>query len=379
MDLTVPRAGKPRLLSALLAAAASVVVPLASVGAAPSSARVTAAPRSPVLLTYNAIDGGLCVVRADGTHAVRLTARSTRVEDPAWSPNGRYVAFDRSAGYGSYDSDPLAKVVIADARGRVHWAFGTGSTNLSGLWSPDGRQFLYFADEEHGYSFDVARADGSGDHMVAGEYGYQVSPDPLHPAWTRDGQRVVFDDLADPATGRARSIFSVAAADGGDRRLVVANAAEPAYSPDGSKLAYVRWDSQGPEGVVVAQTDGSDPQLISSSIPAPPYTDIRPVLFWSPDGKAVAFEHERSIGKVEIVVARADGSGERVVAARGGDFVGWSPDGKLIAFHLDDRLFVVSPRGGRPRLLVRTGPSSGAAWRRAVPLPPAKRLACPDR
>ena len=86
--------------------------------------------------------------------------------------------------------------------------------------------------------------------------------------------------------------------------------------------------------------------------------------------------------EAEIVVAGADGSGERVIAThltQTGDFLGWSPDGKLIAFDRDEGIFVVRPDGSGERLLAESRPLRGAAWRPAVPLPTAKRAPCPLR
>jgi Tol biopolymer transport system component len=356
-------------------AAASATVVLVAGGAAAANSATSKGEMTPALLTYVARDGGLCVVRADGTHAVRLTPRWKRVENPSWSPDGRYVAFDRSAGYDSYGEQPLAKVLVADARGRVRWEFGAGNTNAQPLWSPDGRHIAYFARWAHSDAIDVARPNGSGENEISTGGGWSTTGEPLHPAWTPDGGRLVFDDDTDPATRTGRSIFSVTV-DGGDRRVLVANAEEPAYSPTGSKVAYVALDENArPIGIAVADADGNDPQLIFSSTSVAWF----PAPAWSPKGTAVAFSVQTGpSGETAIVVARADGTGERVVASEG-YFLGWSRDGKLIAYDRRAGIFVVHPDGSGRRLLVKRRSPRGAAWRPAVALPTAKRLRCPLR
>jgi len=251
----------------LAAALATLVLVVAGAPAATSAG--SGRKSFPALLTYVARDGGLCLVRADGTHAVRVTTRNKRTENPSWSPDGRYVAFDRSGGYDSYSADPAAKTVVADGRGHVRWVFGAGSTNYAPRWSPDGRQIVYFAVWAHLGSIDDARPDGSHDHGIATTVNAYNRPEyAADPTWTSDGQRLLFDALPDPATHISRSIFS-AALDGSERTMLVANAVDPAYSPDGSMLAYEGSTAAG-DGVVVADADGSSPRLISPSALAAP-------------------------------------------------------------------------------------------------------------
>jgi len=91
--------------------------------------------------------------------------------------------------------------------------------------------------------------------------------------------------------------------DGSDRRLPVAHAFDPAFSPDESKLAYVAVHGAGLPGIYIADADGRNPRILTLSTDA-----VFPT--WSPDGKGVAFQRGDT-----IVVADADGSNERVIAS----------------------------------------------------------------
>jgi Tol biopolymer transport system component len=341
--------------------------------AAPS--RDLEATRARALLTVVLPKGGICAVRANGSHGVRLSAR-WRVADLAWSPNGRFVAFVRATRGGQDE------IFVADSRGTIRSSFGIGSLfNGPPLWSPDGLHIAYLATNGQTWSLQVARPDGSDDHGVAGS-GWPPGWGPNQPAWSPDAQRIAFYLGTDHP-----NIYSVRI-DGSDRRLLVESAARPAYSPDGTKLAYVGYGTEN-TGVFVANADGSDPHRVSSR--ALSWDAWGPD--WSPDGTLVAF---RSLASSELVVASTDGSGDRVIAAPRGalEMTGapqWSPDGKLVAFT------EALPGGARPsKSAVGVARADGGgwhvivsrvawndlhsvAWRPAAALPAAKRATCPRR
>ena len=92
---------------------------------------------------------------------------------------------------------------------------------------------------------------------------------------------------------------------------------------------------------------------------------------WSPDGRSIVFDSERS-GDREIYVMKGDGSGVRRIAEspdRDG-YPRWSPDGTRIAFHSrrtgSFRIFVMSADGSGQRQLSSGGdaPRVASATRR---------------
>jgi TolB protein len=92
--------------------------------------------------------------------------------------------------------------------------------------------------------------------------------------------------------------------DGTGARVLLRNGYSAAWSPDGSRLAFVSRRS-GDEELYVARADGSRPQRLTRS----PGPDLSPA--WSPDGKQLAWSRDREIWRM-----RADGSGKRRVVAR---------------------------------------------------------------
>jgi Tol biopolymer transport system component len=273
------------------------------------------------------------------------------------------------------NGDELSKITVADARGHIRWTFGEAPNNGLPLWAPDGRHIAYFFGWAHMGGLAVARRDGSDAHDVATSPPFPTYG-PNQPAWTADGQRLAFvngDDVDLP-----QGIYSVRP-DGGGLRLLVGEAVEPAFSPDGSKLAYVALARSGQTGIFVADTDGRNPRVLSSSAHA-----VLPT--WSPDASHIAFLRDSA-----VVVAKVDGSGERVISeeAGGSQVVSpplWSPGGKLVAYsrapsvgHGPGSLVVARVDGGGKRVVLRRLKEYHFAWRPAIALPSAKRPRCPLR
>ncbi|MBI4786147.1 MAG: PD40 domain-containing protein [Chloroflexi bacterium] len=144
-------------------------------------------------------------------------------------------------------------------------------------------------------------------------------------------------------------------ADGSDTKKILDRASSPAFSPDGTRVAYYRWN----EGIFVANADGTQPRKVVGESHAK-------YLAWSHDGAWIAFSSQpiqREGANVNIDAVRADGSQRRTIIV-GGSMPSWSPDDKELVFHTcrgDCGIYKVSAFGGEPALLV--GESGGnPAW-----------------
>jgi TolB protein len=221
-------------------------------------------------------------------------------------------------------------------------AEATQVTDVSGrdsaypVWSPDGSRI----------AFDTNRDDPNPDDNTAINDVFTMQPDGgglfrltdgiglnTDPAYSPDGSLIAFASDRGRYPGK-QGIYVMNAADGSQVRRVTSlpPAASvdyaPRFSPDGTRLVFTREvdEASSDAALYVVKLDGSGLRKITSGDVYPGDAD------WSPDGTRVVFEDQRSpFGGVWIV--GSDGSGLRnVTATASGGFADpvWSPDGSLI-------------------------------------------------
>jgi dipeptidyl aminopeptidase/acylaminoacyl peptidase len=267
------------------------------------------------------LDGAptLFVSGADGRSATPVsrgleldaTARETR---PSWSPGSDRLVFTGLADDGTY------RIHVARADGTQTVTIGSvGRSALDPAWSPDG-QWIAF----HGYDPAVAgrapayqttaglyviRPDGSGERAViepatAGDFEFrkpQWRPDPgLLEIATQSGMPSHYDIVVvDVASGESRMISRSQEAD-----------TWPVWSPDATLLAWGTSET----GEHIARADGT----LVRTIRGPDYESV-----WSPDGKWLfGWKDEQ---RTSAVLAPTDGSGPLVEIPTSGTSVShWS-------------------------------------------------------
>ena len=139
----------------------------------------------------------------------------------------------------------------------------------------------------------------------------------------------------------------------GARRLSPDPATDPAWSPDGKRVAFINWKDQNAE-LYVWSVDGSTRRLTRTE----GRREISPA--WSPDGTRIVFAGWSS-GQQELFIINADGSGERQLTSGVGEAwrPDWSPDGSTIALQSYRSIVLVDADGGNARNL---GFGEGPAW-----------------
>lgn len=116
---------------------------------------------------------------------------------PAWSPDGKKLAFRRILG------ELNSEVFVANAD-------GTGAHNITNhpafdgwpAWSPDGTRIAFASNRNSSYQIYVMQPDGSGVALVANTEGRATAP-----MWSRDGQTILFPICKNVDLGHDCEIF----------------------------------------------------------------------------------------------------------------------------------------------------------------------------
>ena len=110
------------------------------------------------------------VVRANGTKPVRLTRTNISDVDPAWSPNGRWIAY--SAGAGVH-----ARICLMRTNGKGNRVLTHGSIDSEPTWSPDGRSIAYSHRAGRNAGIDVVSVAALRPYTVTAHLGAATAPD----------------------------------------------------------------------------------------------------------------------------------------------------------------------------------------------------------
>jgi Tol biopolymer transport system component len=147
------------------------------------------------------------------------------------------------------------------------------------------------------------------------------------------------------------------------RNCLTRNSFQPAWSPDGSKIAFVSNLEGNPE-INVMNRDGTNKQQLTFSS----YAAYSPT--WSPDGTRIAFVILGiSVDDTEIYTMNADGSNQQRLTKNDAMDVDptWSPDGSQIAFaswreNDSTKPYVMNTDGTNQRRLANFGPVMDIDW-----------------
>lgn len=182
---------------------------------------------------------------------------------PVWSPDGQAVAFGQT----NYAADTPPQVFVLSLGGEPRPVFAGGS---DWQWSPDSQRLLVtkIAPEGTG-SLWVVNRDGSGAKSLtpkgSGDYGGRWALTQASGA-----QRVAF--LSSPAGSAAGNYLWIMNADGSGRKQLTKGevyAGQLLWTPDGQTIVFARVGAEGFEGISAIQADGTGLRQIVKDASAP--------------------------------------------------------------------------------------------------------------
>jgi Tol biopolymer transport system component len=256
------------------------------------------------------------VAGADGGSVTRLTEG----EAPAWSRDGRRIAYHRAKTGQTGDSFEM-HVIDADGTQR-RLAAGRDPD-----WSPDDRQLVFVGND----GIYVINADGStlprrllgNEQPLPRDPLYDPSPHPNGyvnaPTWSPDGRRIAFERVDVSLELETTNTIYLMNADGSDPRpLVVGCPIEPpgrgailcptyspAWSPDGTRVVVATYAHDGATGqfnrvLASLTTSGTTRRTVVSLDVVPADPD------WSPDGRQVVFTRIRQQAATQARIFTVD-------------------------------------------------------------------------
>jgi len=213
-------------------------------------------------------------------------------------------------------------LIIADADGEgAQVALASPEPIISPAWSPDGRQLAYVSFETQKAVVWVQEVASGRRRMLANFRGSNSAP-----AWSPDGAQLALTLSRD---GGSR-LFLLSAAGGEPRRLATGGGAgvidtEPVFTADASTLYFVSDRGGGPQvyrmpvagGAVERVTFGGDYNIS----PAP-----------SPDGRALAYVTRGGGGFRLMLMDLASGRAQPLSDTRDDESPSFAPNGRLLLY-----------------------------------------------
>ena len=288
--------------------------------------------------------GELFTANPDGTGARRLTHPMNGTEDANadWSPDGRRIAFERKPLDGAHSIWTIAADGSAPRRLTPACPAGAGIPRCAAddgwpAWSPDGRhiafQRLTGPLRPQGASVEEAKAiykdalviaDANGRHARTLVWLGPWRGDPQAPVWSPDGKRLVFVGKfmtsATNGTGCECNALYVVGGDGkGLRRITppgVRPGGRPDWSPDGTTILFRTHPGNDPSGLganlYTVHPDGTGLHRLTSFLPFERTGEAT----YSPDGTEIVLTTSHGATGVvlpDVFVMNADGTDMRAV------------------------------------------------------------------
>jgi Tol biopolymer transport system component/predicted Ser/Thr protein kinase len=267
--------------------------------------------------------------------------------NPAFSPDGRQLAYTSSDGWWAWHVEVVALGSDSTPKGPARRLTRRAMVMEGGLaWAPDGRSLVYGG----GAPSRLWRVGTAGDEAaeVIEAAGYGV----WAPTFAASRGRLAFmrisnhTDIFRFEEGRPLEVVAASSFPDGN----------PWFSPDGRRFVFESQRSGQANEIWMASVDGSTPTQLTHG---PGFYQGSPA--WSPNGRTVAFDSYAENGYSDIWTIDADGGRLRRLTSHPGGAVAptWSRDGRVVYFvtgHINNRsVWRIPAGGGREEQISRSG------------------------
>ena len=197
-------------------------------------------------------DSDIHTASPDGSGIRRLTRDAKDNTAPAFSPDGKSIAFMSTRDGGKFQ----IYVMRSDGSGARPLTNDQAVAHCNPQWSPDGKRIVYYTDiGDKKDQVWVMNADGSGKKLLTGGIGHNIFP-----GWSADGKRVIFSssnrDGGEGSFVDGSYLYLINADGSGLAPLGTIKSFFARFSHDGKRLAYISGKFPS-TSIYVANADGS--------------------------------------------------------------------------------------------------------------------------